>query len=35
LPQIERTVQKLLHAGRQPVLLESMGYGAPASPAAA
>ena len=35
LPQIERTVRKLLHAGRQPVLLESMGYGAPASPAAA
>jgi predicted deacetylase len=35
LPQIERTVQKLLCAGRQPVLLESMGYGVPASPAAA
>ena len=28
LPQIERTVQKLLSAGRQPVLLESLGYGA-------
>jgi len=27
LPQIERTVQKLLRAGRQPVLLESLGYG--------
>jgi predicted deacetylase len=27
LPQIEQTVQKLLHAGRQPVLLESLGYG--------
>ena len=27
LPQIERTVQKLLRAGRQPVLLESMGFG--------
>src|SRR5262245_22521429 len=35
LPQIERTVQKLLRGGRQPVLLESMGYGVPASPAAA
>ena len=28
LPQIEQTVQKLLRAGRQPVLLESLGYGA-------
>ena len=28
LPQIERTVQKLLSAGRQPVLLESIGFGA-------
>jgi len=35
LPQIERTVQKLLRAGRQAVLLESMGYGVPASLAAA
>lgn len=35
LPQIEQTVQKLFDAGRQPVLLESMGYGAPASPVAA
>ena len=35
LPQIERTVKKLLDAGRQPVLLESMGFGTPASPVAA
>ena len=28
LPQIERTVRKLLNAGRQPVLLESLGFGA-------
>ena len=28
LPQIERTVRKLLNAGRRPVLLESVGYGA-------
>lgn len=34
LPQIERTVEKLLQSGRQPVLLESMGYGARPSPAA-
>jgi predicted deacetylase len=34
LPQIERTVQKLLRAGRQPVLLESLGYGAKPLPAA-
>jgi predicted deacetylase len=27
LPQIERTVQKLVNAGRQPVLLESLGFG--------
>ena len=27
LPQIERTVRKLLNAGREPVLLESMGFG--------
>jgi predicted deacetylase len=27
LPQIERTVRRLLNAGRQPVLLESFGYG--------
>jgi predicted deacetylase len=32
LPQIERTVQKLLNAGRQPVLLESLGFGAMPSP---
>lgn len=32
LPQIERTVQKLLNAGRQPVLLESLGFGATPSP---
>ncbi|MDB5343433.1 MAG: hypothetical protein JWP89_1810 [Schlesneria sp.] len=33
LPQIELTVQRLLRAGRQPVLLESLGYGAkPAKP---
>lgn len=32
LPQIEQTVQRLLHAGRQPVLLESLGYGAKPSP---
>jgi predicted deacetylase len=30
LPQIERTVKKLLDAGRKPVLLESMGFGVPA-----
>ena len=35
LSQIERTVQKLLDAGRQPVLLESIGFGTQASPAAA
>jgi predicted deacetylase len=35
LPQIEQTVVKLLRAGRQPVLLESLGYGIPAVPAAA
>lgn len=35
LPQIERTVKKLLDAGRQSVLLESRGFGVPASPAAA
>ena len=29
LPQIERTVRKLLDAGRQPVLLESIGFGVP------
>lgn len=28
LPQIERTVRKLLDEGRQPVMLESFGYGA-------
>lgn len=28
LPQIVKTVQKLLNAGRKPVLLESMGFGA-------
>jgi hypothetical protein len=28
LPQIEKTVQRLLDAGRQPVMLESLGYGA-------
>ncbi len=27
LPQIEQTVKKLLQAGRQPILLESLGYG--------
>jgi predicted deacetylase len=32
LPQIERTVQKLLNVGRQPVLLESLGFGATPSP---
>ena len=32
LPQIERTVQKLLRAGRQPVLLESLGFGSTPSP---
>jgi predicted deacetylase len=32
LPQIVRTVQKLLNAGRKPVLLESMGFGARVSP---
>ncbi|HEY3965675.1 MAG TPA: DUF2334 domain-containing protein [Planctomycetaceae bacterium] len=35
LPQIEQTVRKLLNAGRQPVLLESMGFGIPAARAAA
>ena len=35
LPQIERTVRKLVEAGRQPVLLESMGYGVPAAPVGA
>jgi predicted deacetylase len=35
LPQIERTVIRLLHSGRQPVLLESLGYGFRATPAAA
>lgn len=30
LPQIVRTVQRLLSAGREPVLLESLGYGASA-----
>ena len=34
LPQIERTVQKLLNAGRKPVLLESIGFGTPALPVA-
>jgi uncharacterized protein len=33
LPQIERTVKKLLNAGRQPVMLESIGFGIPTSPA--
>lgn len=32
LPQIVRTVEKLLRAGRQPVLLESLGYGVTPSP---
>ncbi|MBI3862257.1 MAG: hypothetical protein HY290_10215 [Planctomycetia bacterium] len=35
LPQIERTVRKLLDDGRQPVLLESLGFGATPLPAAA
>lgn len=35
LPQIERTVQKLLRAGRQPVMLEALGYGSTNSPIAA
>jgi predicted deacetylase len=35
LPQIEQTVVKLLHAGRQPVLLESPGRTIPVAPAAA
>jgi predicted deacetylase len=35
LSQIEATVVKLLHAGRQPVLLESLGFGAPVAPVAA
>jgi len=29
LPQIERTVKRLLRAGRQPILLESLGFGRP------
>ena len=33
LPQIERTVKRLLDAGRQPVLLESIGFGAALLPA--
>jgi predicted deacetylase len=33
LPQIVRTVQRLLDDGRKPVLLESMGFGVPHSPA--
>ncbi len=32
LPQIERTVRKLVDAGRRPVLLESIGYGSTPSP---
>ena len=32
LPQIVRTVKKLVNAGRQPVLLESLGYGATPAP---
>lgn len=35
LPQIVRTVERLLQAGRQPVLLESVGYGAASRPVAA
>lgn len=35
LPQIEQTVQRLLEAGRHPVLLESLGYGAKPLPALA
>jgi predicted deacetylase len=35
LPQIERTVRKLLDAGREPILLESMGYGVQPAAAAA
>jgi predicted deacetylase len=35
LPQIELTIVKLLRSGRQPVLLESEGYGIPAVPVAA
>ncbi len=35
LPQIEQTVRMLVDAGRQPVLLESMGFGVPAELAAA
>jgi predicted deacetylase len=31
LPQIVRTVEKLVKAGREPVMLESMGYGNPPS----
>ncbi len=32
LPQIVRTVKRLVDAGRRPVLLESLGYGATPSP---
>ena len=35
LPQIVRTVQRLVDAGRQPILLESLGYGVTPSPAPA
>ena len=35
LPQIVKTVRQLLQAGRQPVLLESAGYGAAPRPVAA
>lgn len=35
LPQIVKTVQRLLQAGRRPVLLESFGYGAVPRPVAA
>ena len=32
LPQIQRTVTRLLRAGRQPILLESLGFGRPPQP---
>lgn len=35
LPQIERTVRKLVDEGREPIMLESIGFGFPASRAAA
>ena len=35
LPQIEKTVRRLVDAGREPMLLEDLGYGLPAQRVAA